>query len=469
METFQLFTQLSEAMSTVRWINRNAAVLTRSGAVISMANLQPDWDPFPGRKTDTLHLPGAGKEIEIARWGDDNKKPLKWHQLLAESNIAPQLLMTKVDFACGERMFTYKEDLRFDEVSGELKLVKIPVKVPLLDRWLKGLQTEKLMRKRAIDYYFSGNCFNRFVLSRRPEEYGIAWIDHIDSMDGRSETINKKTKRIEHYWISDDWANVIYDPKNTGDNNTIRYKAFRKSNPLKYYKTIFHSKLYWPGHKYYGIQPWHSAENWIAFANTIPVWMNANIDNAYNIKYHIEYPETYFDYTLDWPEEKAKKEKDRFFDEMDEWLAGKDNVAKTFFSDRPMNEHTGEQLEGWKITPIHNEINDKAFVESYKTSQGALTSGWDLNPSLANIPQEGKFAVSGSELRIAYQIHIALKVAAARAIMVEPLELAYQVNHDLGVPGFEDPEIKFGFINRNVVTLAENKTGTTPSIPNNAE
>lgn len=454
----------------VKWLNNNAAVLIRSGSIVSpMAYSSNDWDPFPGRKVEKLQLPGTENNIGIAKWGDDNKKPLKWHQLLAESNIAPQLLMTKVDFACGERMFTYKEDLRFNEVTGDLSLVKIPVKVPLLDFWLKGINAEKLMRKRAIDYYFSGNCFNRFILSRRPEEYGIAWLDHIDSLDGRSEIINPKSKKIEHYWVSDDWCNVIYDQKDKANNNTYRYKAFRQSDPLKYYRSVYHSKLYWPGHKYYGIQPWHSAENWIAFANTIPVWMNANIDNAYNIKYHIEYPVSYFDYLDEKPEEEAKREKDRFFDEMDEWLAGKENVAKTFFTGKPVNEHTGEQLDGWKVTPIHNEINDKAFVEAYKTSQGALTSGWDLNPSLANIPQEGKFAVSGSELRIAYQIHVALKVAAARAIMVEPLEIAYQVNHDLGVPGFEDPEIKFGFINRNVVTLAESKTGTTPSTPNTTE
>ena len=45
--------------------------------------------------------------------------------------------------------------------------------------------------------------------------------------------------------------------------------------------------------------------------------------------------------------------------------------------------------------------------------------------------------------------------------MVEPLEMAYKVNHDLGVPGFQEPEVKFGFINKNITTLAENKSGIT--------
>lgn len=461
MFTIQLFAAMS-----VKWINKHSAFLSGGLSVVSpavSALTDNTYEPFPGRKTSTLQLSGEGGEINIAKWGKDNKKPLSWHKLLQESNIAPQLLMTKVDFACGERMFTYKEDLRYDEVTGDLKIVKVPVKIPELDLWLKTVQAEKIAKKRAIDYYFSGNCFNTFVLARDPERYGIAWIDHIDSMDGRAEVINKSSKRIEHYWISDDWTNPIYGKKETSENNTRRYKAFKKSEPIKYYRSVYHSKLYWPGHKYYGIQPWHSAENWIAFANTIPVWMNSNIENSYNIKYHIEYPASYFDYTLDWSEEDQQKEKERVFDQLDDWLAGKDNVSKTFISEIRLNEHTGMELAGWKITPIKNDIQDKAFVEAYKTSQGALTSGWDLNPSLANIPQEGKFAVSGSELRIAYQIHIALKVAAARAIMVEPLELAYQVNHDIGVKGFSDPEIKFGFVNRNVVTLADSPAGMTPS------
>jgi len=446
----------------VQRVNNNSAFyLPRSNAFVTAAdssNVPPK--PFVKFRNETSAL--AKKEVDIALWGKDNLKPLKWIELLSESNIAPQLLMTKVDFACGERLYTYTEDIQADPSTGEMKIIKVPVQAPpQLQRWLQGIKVEQLMRKRATDYYFSGNCFNQFVLARDPQKYGIAWIDHIDSCDARIEKINNN-RRIDHFWVSDDWGNVVYSKKKKEENNTRRFKAFKESDPFKYFRTIYHSKIYWPGQKYYGVQPWHAAENWIGFANRIPVWMTSNIDNSYNIKYHIQYPQYYFDYTLDWSEEDRKKEEERVFQQLDEWLAGKGNVSKTFFSKMNFDPHTGKALDGWKITPIKNEIQDKAWVEAYKTSQGAMTSGWDINPSLANIPQEGKFAVSGSELRIAYQIHIALKVSAARAIMVEPLEVAYRVNQELGVPGFEIPDLKFGFINKNVVTLAESPAGITP-------
>lgn len=419
------------------------------------------FDPFPNHYYTKVATPD-GEEYQIAPWGGDNLKPLNWLKLLAESNIAPAMLSTKVDFAVGERIYPYVEELRFDEATEQMRVIKRPVDMPpALKAWLKGIQYQKLLRARATDYYFSGNAFARMVPARDPERYGIAFIDHVDSCEVRSEQM--KRGRVNHYFVSSDWMRPVYNPEDREASNTVRYKAWSKSNPLAY-RSIHHSKIYWPGQPYYGIQPWHSASNWIGFANKIPVWMDSNISNSYNIKYHITYPSDYFSYTKNWSEEKAKKEEDRVFAEFDNWLAGEKNAGKTFFSRGKIDPMTGKLMDSWRIEPLKNDLKDSAWMDAYKTSQSALTSGWDINPALANIMNEGKFTTSGSELRIAYQLHIALKVPAARAIMVEPLELAYEINHELGVPGFEIEGLKFGFINKNVLTLAETSGGTSPNI-----
>lgn len=445
-------------------------MLTRSNALVYAGSatgggvLKPFGErPFKHEKLGVK----LGEDALIAPWGTDNLKPMRWIKLLSESNIAPQLLQTKVDFACGERVFTYIEELKRDEVSDELKVVRIPYETPELKRWLYRNKIQETIRKRATDYYFSGNCMSTLVPARDPERFGIVFIDHLDSMFARAECINNNRRPIEHYYICDDWQHPYYDPNNKAKNNVVRYKAWQERDPLKYKRSVQHSKIYWPGQLYYGVQPWHAAENWIGFANKIPVWMDSNITNSYNIKYHIEYPDYYFDYCKDWDDDKRKAEEDRVFDQMDRWLAGEKNVSKTFFSRTIKDRMTGNMLSGWKISPIKNDLQDKAWLDNYKTSQGAMTSGWGINPALADIPSEGKFATSGSELRIAYQIHIALKVQAARAIMFEPYEKAYKVNNDLGVMGFENPEIKFGVINRNVVTLAESKSGMENTNPSN--
>lgn len=417
-------------------------------------------NPFPG--SYYLRESSSGDKIDIAPWGADNLQPLHWLKLLAESNIAPSMLNTKVDFAVGENIYIYREEIQFDEATDQVRVIKKPIEMnPRLQQWLKGIQYKKLLRQRATDYYFSGNCFSRIVPARDPGRFGIAFIDHIDACTVRSEVLKKG--RVGHFYISEDWTKPKYNKKDRSDSNTVRYKAFSNSQPLEY-RSIHHSKIYWPGQPYYGVQPWHSASNWIGFANRIPVWMTSNIDNSYNIKYHITYPDNYFDYTKNMSKEDAQKEKDRVFDEFDNWLAGKNNVGKTIYTKGKLDPMTGKLMEGWRIEPIANDIKDKAWMDAYKTSQSALTSGWDINPALANIMQEGKFTTSGSELRIAYQLHIALKVSAARAIMVEPLELAYNINHELGVPGFDEEEIKFGFINKNVLTIADSGSGITPNI-----
>lgn len=427
--------------------------------ITAEGSFKPAWDnDFKGDqyvREDSALL--KINDSSIVRWGPDNLKPLTWIKLLSESNIAPQILLTKVDFACGERLFTYREELRFSEKSGQTELVKIPVANPQLEFWLKKIKAKDLMRKRATDYYFSGNCFAKMVLARDPEKFGVAHIDHLDSCSVRVEQI--KNKRVNHIYMSDNWVNPVYNPKDISKGNTRRFKTYNEAKPLAFFRSVLQSKIYWPGQVYYGIQPWHSAKNWIGFANKIPVWMGSNITNSYNIKYHIKYPADYFAYTDGWDKDAIEKEEDRIFDQVDNWLAGELNAGKTFYSKRILDPMTGNERSSWTIEPIKNDLQDKSFLEAYKTSQGAMTSGWDLNPNLANIPQEGKFSTSGSELRIAYQIHVALKVAAARSVMLEPLEEAYKVNNSLGVPGFQDPEIKFGFINRNIVTLAENPAG----------
>jgi len=248
----------------VEWINNGSAILTRSKAVITAGSF--GWDPnngpepFPGK----VYHEGVGevsKGINIAKWGKDNKKPNQWLKLLQDSNIAPQMLATKVDFACGEKLITYREDIRQDEQSGELRIVKVPVQLPEVSKWLRGLKAEQLMRKRATDYYFSGNIFSQMVLARDPEKYGVAYIDHVDSCDSRIEKMHKEKRKIEHFFVSDDWNKPIYTPEEIEKGNTRRYKAFSEADPLKYYRTIQHSKIYWPGQIYYGVQPWHSSAN----------------------------------------------------------------------------------------------------------------------------------------------------------------------------------------------------------------
>lgn len=452
---------------SIQHIAPGVAISHKVGAVYTPANLNRGVDPIirvdPFPDNFYTRVQQIGEDIEIAPWGIDNLEPFRWLSLLHKNNIAPSLLNTQVNFALGERHYLYVEDLGYDEATDTMQVRRVPYRSEPLEAWIRKLDKccpEKFFRRRAMDYYFSGNVFNRFVLARDPERGGIAYLDHIDSTQVRLERMSRG--EVKHAYVCDDWRTPIYDPSDRDRSNTTRFKTWRAYDPYRFYKTIYHTKIYFPGEVYYGRQPWHSATNWIGFANRIPVWMNSNIENSYNIKYHITYPEFYFDYLRDLPEREQREEQDRVFQEFDLWLAGHDNVSKTFFTKGKYDKLNGRMMDSWRIEPVKNDVQDRAWLDAYKTSLGALAAGFDVNPNLANIPAEGKFSTSGSELRIAAQLHQALKVQAARAAIVEPVERAIRINARMGIEGFDNPDVKIGFMSRNIVTQDVSRLGITP-------
>ncbi len=450
----------------IKKVGSNTYYSKRTGAVYASENFQEvksgRTSPYDDDWSNPPIQPISQDGYEIAPWGRYNLKPLELLNMMANSNITPQLLTTLSDFAVGEGMFPYIEVMK-EVAPGQYDIMPQKVDVPQVTSWLNNMDGMELMRKRATDYYFSGNMIANMIPARNPDRHGIAYVQHVDSLDWRSGTFGNKSRKVDFHYICDDWRMPVVSQEK---NNVLRFNAWRKTDPFKWKQSLHHSKLYWPGQKFYGIQPWHAAKKWIVFANKIPVWMDANISNSYSIRWLVEWPENYFDYMAGKSEKQIEDEKDRVFKEMDDFLAGEENAGKAFYTRRKMAnpiQGTGEGAE-WVIKPLKQEIYDKAWLDTYKTTQGAMTSAFNVNPALANIPSEGKFAVSGSELRIAYQMHIALKVQAARELMVKPLMDAYRVNHSQGVVGFEIPDLKFGFVNRNIVALSEDKSGVKANI-----
>ena len=437
--------------------NQRVAFLAKSGAVITAKVAAGE----PARTGTGMDLEIANypyysathlKSKRVACWGNDNLRPIYYLNLLANSNINAQLIYTKVSLAMG-RLVYFKERVEEGRIVRELIEPDPEVKA-----WAKQNKMLKFLRARATDFFILGNVWNKFTLARDPRQ-GIARVEHMDGSCCRLELQNQRSKRTEHHFVCADWTRPRFPDLDNSTNekdktlNVRRYTAFREEEPLKYFQSLHHSKLYWTGQAYYGIQPWHSGHRWIKYANQIPVWMDSNISNSQNIKYHIEYPANYFDY-LDTMFESASerlKEKERVFNTIDDLLAGAENAQKTLFTAYQLDAMTNNQFGGWKITSITNDLKDDAFVDTFKSSNDAMTSAQGVAPVLADLQREGKFN-SGSEQRIAAQIHEVLKTQEVREIMIEPLNIVRDVN------GW-DPDLQFGFMRRNIVTLAEDPAG----------
>ena len=427
-------------MNNLKYLDsaRKVAYLSRSGAVVTAAGYAPDYSntvKSPGATIVPYHS-YAGKLADVARWGENNLKPNYLLELLAGSNINSQLIYRSVSFALG-KLYTFK--WKPDE-SGQF-IRRVPFNDPRLDDYLRRYEVRHLMRQRATDFIIFGNTFAKITVSRDRQSFFSA-----EHLDGFSCRLKKDRQRV---FVHPKWE----APK---EDDLADFPIFNRNDPGAHLSAILHSKLYWPGNPFYGVQPWHAGHNWITFANSIPVWMSANINKSYNIKYHIQYPDNYFDYLKEQyatPEEREEA-KDLFFAGFDNMLAGADAAQTTIYTPYSLDPVTGKPNGSWTITPIPNDLKDDAFVKAFETSNSAMTSAHGIDPSLAGVESAGKMPASGSEKRIAYQIHEVLATQEVRDIMVEPLEIMRDMN------GF-DPEIQFGFLKPNIVTLAEDKSGLT--------
>lgn len=454
-------------MSSVTYLDKEQkiAYLDRSGAMVMASSYAPiPENGFTNYDTTSEHAKPVRSarvgtdDMPVAPWGGNNLRPNFLLQLLGESNINSALIYTKVSFAVGH-VYAYKWEM--DPETGMQK------KVPFMPddhirRLMNSPRMRNIYRSRATDFYIHGSVWGMPLIERDGKE--VKGWKHYDAFQCRLAIEDTETKEINFHYVSSDWKNPTFpkpgakekDPKV----NVAQYPTFDPDNPFEYYQSLHHSKLYWSGQRYYGIQPWHSGYNWIFYANKMPVWMSANINRSFNIKYHIEYPETYFDYLKDQFDdpEQRKAEKEKVFKALDDLLSGADNAQTSVYTPYKIDSINNSEFAGWKIHPIKNDLKDDAFINAFEMSNHAMASAHGIDIELAGIAHQGKMPVAGSAKRISYQMHEVLKTQEARDIMLEPLMIMRDANS-------WDPDMHFDVMMRDIVTLDQDKTGITPDIP----
>ncbi len=447
--------------------NHQIAYFERSGIVISAESYDPaDYSSSTAygqraRVVSPREYAKTGLD-KVALWGPDNLRPQNLISLLAQNHINAQLIYTKVSLAVRELM-TFRWEM--GEVNGQRQMVKVPF-MPPSEVWqlLRSHKTIELVRARATDFLVTGNAFMKVILARDPNR-GIADFQHVDASYVRAELERYGQDGSNNYYVSKDWKQPVWkeSPDNgktmviSRDATVRRFPTFRREEPRKFFQSIHHDRLYWTGEPYYGIQPWHAAHAWIDYSNTIPQWLGAAIRQGASPKFHIKYPDGYFDYLEKEFEDPKKRqaEKERVFQKIENSLMGVKGAMKTIFTPVKIDPMTGQQGVGWEIIPLNSNLNDEAYVKAFAAGQNAAVSSHGLDPALAAIHFEGKMPISGSDKRISIQIHEVTKNDEVREIMTRFL---YILRDDRGW----DPNMEFGFVSRNIVPLSENPTGMTP-------
>ena len=372
-----------------------------------------------------------GGGIKIAPWGADNLQPQKMLGLIYNNHLKPQLITTARDFLLGSRLGVFSRTVQ----NG--KIVVEPVIDPEMEDWYESIDGDATLQSLAYNLETFANYFAGFSLASGKVVEGI---QSFDCPITRAVVTTKP--RPEKYVLHHDFRQFRADQAQV-------LPAYDRLNPTKYGEFILHGRDWTPGQKYYDCPPWYGTSKWTEVSNKIPRFHSSGLDNGYNLKYHIKIPLGYFD-QFGEPEKKKKAELDLMAN-MNEMLAGTENTDKVFVSKFAVDA-LGKALPGWEIQPIENKMSDKAYDSVNQQANIAHTSGHGIDPSLAGIDTGSKLGGSGSEKRISYQLHIAVRTPVKRKILLQTFKAAHKIM------GF-NPEHQFGFEDIDITTIAENPTG----------
>lgn len=409
----------------IQQVGEDMYVLKGAGAVVQFTGGKGSDVNFSTVST----LKNGG--LKVVPWGANNAQPQDMLQLVFNNHIKPQLLLTSRDFLLGSRLGVFKRSV----VAGKLMLE--PVIDPQMEDWLELIDSDFVLSSSAFNLEYFGNYFSAFSLdsSKKVED-----IMPFDCTDVRAEEC--LTRRPENYYLHPSWKTFKAE-------EVKRLPAYDRKNPTRFGNFIYHGRDWTPGQKYYDAPAWWGTRKWTEVSNKVPKFHSAGLDNGYNLKYHIKIPKDYF---LQFGDLKAQQRAEQaLMENMNEMLAGVENADKAFVSKFGVDA-LGKPLPGFSIEPLENKMSDKAYDSVNSQANIAHTSGHGIDPSLAGIDTGSKLGGSGSEKRISYQLHIALRTPTKRKILLG------QFNAARKIMGF-NPEHVFGFEDIDITTIADNPTG----------
>jgi hypothetical protein len=410
----------------IRQIGEDLFVLKGAGAVVQFTTNTGADVNF----SSSVTLKSGG--LKIVPWGANNLQPQDMLKLVFNNHIKPQLLLTSRDFLLGSGLGVFQRSV----VEGKIRLE--PVIDLEMEDWLESIDADFVLASSAYNLEYFGNYFTDISLNSARKIEDVTPFDC--TMVRAEETLKRKP---ENYYLHPDWSN--FRPA-----DVQKRPAYDRKDPTKYGDFLYHGRDWTPGQKYYDVPAYWGTRKWTEVSNKIPKFHISGLDNGYNIKYHIRIPKDYF---LQFGDAKAQKvAEDQLMAGMNEMLSGVDNVDKAFVSKFGVDPLTGKSLPGWEIEPIDNKMSDKAYDSVNSQANIAHTSGHGIDPSLAGIDTGSKLGGSGSEKRISYQLHIALRTPTKRKILLE------QFNAMRKIMGF-DPAHVFGFNDIEITTLAETPKG----------
>lgn len=430
----------------------------KTGVIIETTKYQTEPDTMP-------NLLGNQAGWPWAIWGLDNNYPQKVIDENGEETTSAGCIRFKRDAHYGKGPMLYREE---QDADGNIKikpLLKTEIPKEIADFWFNN-DIDNFIQGIITDFEWWNMYYTQYIPNF--ERNKIVGVKYQRVRDIRSRKRNPETGKIDSYFLSAQWPQPL-------SAKYVEIPAFDKANPFSQPNAIYRHALVSVDKDYYMKPEWHSNLRWLNIAKKIPIWIDSNIDNSVNIKYHVKLPQEYFEklyprdrYDSDQAWMKAMSEAEvALKQKIDEMLSGAENVSKIFYSKVALDDD-GKPYPGWEIIELQNDIKDAAWLNAYNTAAAAECTAHGVPPSLAGvIMPNGLGAGSGSDTREQFNFYVQLRTVQPRQTTTEWFEFVKRFN--------KWPEdIHLGYREIVFQSMDQNKSGfqvqkeSSPTSPNKA-
>ena len=435
-------------------VGTDSFYLPGSSALISLSDRSttPEVTNRSGNGGKEMQITYGESQAKIWSWGKNNLLPQEREALVLDNNIVPELMATKRDITIGGGLMWYTE--RFEGGKRIIEEVEAPAAAKeffdAMPEKNGGQDLEAYLLKTCRNAIFHANTFSQVV-----ETFGDK-VDSLLALECRHLRPEKMDRggNVRRWFWSGNWKEYRKE-----DYRPVALPAYipGRRQPARY---VLHSMDDLLSDEYLGIPTWWGGRAWIECANAIPIFHISNLRNGYTIRWHIEIPKDYFwDYTApqqtqpqkDQARQKETQARQEFLTRLNLFLAGYEQAGRALITDYEINKAAGKEFPGIKITALNVDLKDKALLELFEKSNDANISGQGIHPTLAAIQTQGKLS-SGSEIRNAFTMYVAIKAPVKRSLILKHLQYVQRVN------GW-DQNVKMGFRDIEITKLDENPAG----------
>lgn len=426
--------------------------------------------------------------LDVAPWGEDNQFPQNIVKEIDSSGVAKRAIAFKSAALLGRgvrlgRLVGYEKD-----GSEIIEPVQPGTYPEVEDTFEENNNFDRFYTEFFQDFVTFRNCFPEGILSKDGKKLK-RWV-HQESCDCRFKNMDDKGK-IDTVFLSKMWSatrDQYVKYKNSiatseTSSNQLLDNVYMKSlpaidmyNPLESLSDLATTKkrnfilpVNFPSANktYYQLAEWDGARasGWLQIASKVPSMFMALYENAFNLLWHIEIPETYF--SKKYGEEKwaamsiddRKKARKELLTSMNTFLSGAENAYMAMVTYFDVDKQTKQELGHVKISPLERKVNVEKDLMTSAAANSEILFAFGVDPTLIGAGMPGGAysgsSGSGSDKREAWLIFDNL-LYSERSLALEPLKLMQRYNK-------WDKSLRF-FFSSIVLNTLDKGTGTTKTL-----